>query len=491
MNILLVYPKYPDTFWSFKHVLKFISKKSCMPPLGLLTIASMLPDEWNKRLVDVNVSALNDDDIEWADMVFISAMIVQKENAQAIINRCKAKARTVVAGGPVFTTQPDAFTGIDHFVLNEAEITLPMFIDDINKGSPRRTYSSNEKPDITKTPVPMWSLINVMDYATMVVQYSRGCPFNCEFCDIIVMNGRVPRTKSSIQLVNELNALYNTGWRDAVFIVDDNFIGNKANVKKMLPDMIKWQKKHDFPFKFTTEASTNLADDSELLNMMSAANFYKVFLGLETPNIDSLNECDKRQNSARDLAKVVRTIHSHGLQVMGGFIVGFDNDNEGIFEKQIKFIQDIGVVTAMVGVLTALPQTRLWHRLKAEGRIISETTANTDGAVNFIPKMGHKALLDGYKNIMATIYSPRNYFKRIETFVESYRPTVKNFISKEDLFAALKSTWKIGIMSRARFFYWRLLLRLSIRKRKAIPVAIELAVYWLHFDKVARALSHN
>jgi len=285
--------------------------------------------------------------------------------------------------------------------------------------------------------------------------------------------------------------LYNTGWRDAVFIVDDNFIGNKANVKKMLPDMIKWQKKHDFPFKFTTEASTNLADDSELLNMMSAANFYKVFLGLETPNIDSLNECDKRQNSARDLAKVVRTIHSHGLQVMGGFIVGFDNDNEGIFEKQIKFIQDIGVVTAMVGVLTALPQTRLWHRLKAEGRIISETTANTDGAVNFIPKMGHKALLDGYKNIMATIYSPRNYFKRIETFVESYRPTVKNFISKEDLFAALKSTWKIGIMSRARFFYWRLLLRLSIRKRKAIPVAIELAVYWLHFDKVARALSHN
>ena len=493
MNILLVYPKYPDTFWGFKHVLKFISKKAVQPPLGLLTVAAMLPDEWNKKLVDVNVSELKDQDIAFADMVFISAMIVQGDSAQEIISRCKAQGKVIVAGGPAFTTQHEKFSGVDHFVLNEAEITLPLFLKDLNEGNLKQLYTSDDKPDITETPIPLWSLINFKDYRIMVVQYSRGCPFNCEFCDIIVMNGRVPRTKTPEQLINELQSLYDSGWRKAVFVVDDNFIGNKVNVKKMLPFLIKWQKEHKYPFTLMTEASINLAEDKELMVMMSAANFNCVFLGLETPCIDSLKECGKMQNTTIDLVEAVKTIHQNGMEVMGGFIVGFDNDNESIFETQIKFIQKIGVVTAMVGLLTAAPQTRLWHRLKAEGRLVADTTGeNTDGTLNFIPKMGKEKLVAGYKKIISTIYSPKNYYRRINTFIKNYRPSARAKISREDFQAFIKSTWKIGIFSKARFHYWKLLIKTFLTKRRAFPAAVHLAICRHHFEKVSkRILSVN
>jgi len=489
MNVLLVYPKYPNTFWSFKYILRFISKKAAFPPLGLMTVASMLPDEWNKRLVDVNISDLEEKDIVWADIVFISAMIIQKENALEIISKCALHGKKIVAGGPLFTTRYEEFQGVDHFVLNEAEITLPLFLEDLKKGNLRHLYTSDKRPDITKTPAPLWSLIDFRNYASMVVQYSRGCPFNCEFCDIIIMNGRVPRTKSPAQLLREIQLLYDEGWRGSLFIVDDNFIGNKARVKRMLPSLIAWQKEYRYPYKLLTEASTNLADDEELMTLMKEANFSKVFLGIETPNIESLNECRKTQNVTRSLSESVKIIQQNGMQVMGGFIVGFDSDTERIFEAQIKFIQQIGVVTAMVGLLNALPQTGLWRRLKSENRLLKDTTGeNTDGSLNFIPKMGKKKLVAGYKKILSTIYSSKYYYKRIDTFIDNYQPTARGTITVEDIKAFVKSMWRIGIVSESRLRYWRLLFKTLFTKSKAFPVAVELAIYGLHFGKVTRSI---
>ncbi|MDP1694664.1 MAG: DUF4070 domain-containing protein [Candidatus Woesearchaeota archaeon] len=486
-NILLVYPKYPDTFWSFKHVLKFIKRKSAFPPLGLLTIAAMLPETWNKKLIDLNVEELTDEHIAWADMIFISAMIVQKTSAQEIINRCKTQNKIVVAGGPVFTTQHENFKNVDHFILNEAEVTLPLFLADLEQKKLKQVYTSPKRPDITTTPIPLWNLINFKNYATMAIQYSRGCPFNCEFCDIIIMNGRIPRVKSPEQFVKEFQSLYDAGWRGSIFVVDDNFIGNMTHVKQMLQKLIIWQKEHKYPFTLLTEASTNLAADPELMRLMSAANFCKVFLGIETPSKEGLQECGKFQNVTRDLAEAVKTIHQNGMQVMGGFIVGFDTDTESIFDTQIKFIQEIGVVTAMVGLLTVLPQTRLWHRLKAEKRLLTDATGeNTDGILNFIPKMNKETLVAGYKKIFSTIYSRKYYYKRIETFIKQYKPTVHAKITKGDVQAFLRSIWSIGILSRARMRYWKLIVKTALTKRKALPMAVELAIYGIHFEKVVK-----
>jgi len=490
LKVLLIYPKYPDTFWSFKHILKFISRKAAFPPLGLLTVAAMLPAGWEKRLIDMNFKPLQEQDIEWADMVFISAMIVQEESAREAISICKAKGRKVVAGGPLFNTQWKSFTNVDHFVLNEAETTLPRFLADLKKGNPGTVYSSLKRPNISKTPIPMWSLIDFKDYATMALQYSRGCPFNCEFCDIVIMNGRIPRTKTPEQMISEIQSLYDAGWKGSLFIVDDNFIGNKNEVKKMLPFIIRWQRANKYPFKLLTEASMNLADDEELLKLMSEANFSKVFLGIETPRVESLLECNKMQNARRDLSESVRIIQRNGMQVMGGFIVGFDNDRESTFDLQIKFIQKVGIVTAMVGLLSAMPKTRLWNRLKTEGRLLRKPTGeNTDGSLNFIPKMDTKQLLVGYKKILNTIYSPKQYYKRINTFIKNYKPKSKSRFSKIYLHAFLRSAWRIGIFSRSRFRYWRLIIRTLFTKIRALPEAIELAIYGLHFQKITRKIS--
>ena len=487
MNILLVYPQYPDTFWSFKHALKFVAKKAAFPPLGLLTVAAMLPAEWSKRLVDVNVAPLKDEDITWADIVFVSAMLVQQDNAREIIRRCREHNKTIVAGGPAFSAQPELFPGVDHFVLDEAEVTLPPFLEDLRNGRPQAIYKSDEKPDITRTPIPLWSLINLKNYATMAVQYSRGCPFDCEFCNIVVLNGRVPRTKSPAQMIAEFQALYDAGWRRAIFVVDDNFIGNKVEVKKMLRELIRWQEAHRYPYMLLTEASLNLADDTELMQLMSTANFSKVFLGIETPCLDSLRECGKKQNVTRDLAESVKIIHQHGMQVMGGFIIGFDSDTESIFETQIRFIQRIGVATAMVGLLTALPHTRLWHRLKKEGRLVADSCGeNTAADLNFIPRMGREKLIRGYQNVVRTIYSPRRYYQRINTFIKAYRPTARGKPSRDDVMALFRSMWRIGVFSRSCLLYWKLLVKTALTKFRALPVAVELAIYGLHFQRCAR-----
>ncbi len=403
MKILLVYPRYPDTFWSFRHALKFISKRASFPPLGLLTIAAMLPKEWELRLADLNVGALKQKDLEWADAVYISAMAIQRKSAAEVIERAKSLGKLVVVGGPYFTTEYDLIKDVDHFVLDEAEVTLPQFLADWAAGRPQPIYRSEEKPDITRTPVPRWELLETSAYSSMSLQYSRGCPFNCEFCDIVVLFGRKPRVKSADQVIRELQSLYDGGWRSGVFFVDDNLIGNKRHLKnEVLPAITRWQEQRKFPFSLSTEVSINLADDDDLMKSMADAGFFQVFVGVETPNPESLAECDKSQNENRDMVAAIKKMQAAGLQVQGGFIVGFDSDTTSIFKSQIAFIQKSGIVTAMVGLLNAPRGTRLFQRLKKENRVLEDFAGdNTDCTLNFEPKMPRKTLIDGYKKLLA------------------------------------------------------------------------------------------
>jgi radical SAM superfamily enzyme YgiQ (UPF0313 family) len=488
MKILLVYPQYPDTFWSFKHALKFVSKKAAFPPLGLLTVAAMLPGEWEKKLVDMNVTRLTDEDIRRADYVFISAMVVQRDSVLEVIGRCKRLGTRIVAGGPLFTTGYEEFDGVDHFVLGEAEVTLPLFLEDLEKGCPQPIYSSDTRPDISKTPIPLWSLINMKNYSSMNIQYSRGCPFDCEFCDIVLLNGHTPRTKDKEQLLAELDELYRRGWREGVFIVDDNFIGNKKKLKlEILPAIIEWQKGKRYPFALSTEASINLADDEELMRLMVDAGFRTVFIGIETPNEDSLLECAKLQNRNRDLAASVKRMQNFGLEVQGGFIVGFDSDPPSIFKNQINFIQKSGIVTAMVGLLNAPPGTRLFQRLKKENRLTKDFTGNnTDCSLNFIPKMNHDTLINGYKHILNTIYSPRQYYERVKTFLREYKPRrgTASRLQSHHIRAFFKSIWFLGIREKGRRYYWKLFLSTLLKQPRKFPISISLSIYGYHFRKV-------
>ncbi|MFH0825015.1 MAG: radical SAM protein, partial [Pseudomonadota bacterium] len=478
MKALLVYPTIPETFWSFKHILKFVRKRAAHPPLGLLTVAAMLPLDWDIRLIDMNAEPLTDELLRWADTVFISAMLIQKESAREVTDRCHAIGKRVVGGGPLFSSVTDEFLDLDHLVLNEAEVTLPPFLKDFAEGRAKHVYRSDKRPDIRNTPLPRWDLINIKHYASLSVQYSRGCPFNCEFCDIVILNGRVPRVKSTEQMIREFNILYNMGWRGRLFVVDDNFIGNKVKVKSLLRGLITWQESHRFPFRLYTEASVNLAEDEELMTLMSRAGFDSVFLGLETPEEESLKECGKHQNSGMDMLEAVKTIQSHGMEVMGGFIVGFDNDPPNIFDRQIKFIQSGGVVKAMVGILNALPGTRLYERLRSEGRLIEYSSGNNcDGSLNFIPKMGAQTLRDGYQSLLNYLYSPKMYYDRVLQFLEHYQPARSHRIDRTEIMAFLRSILYLGILDKGKnkFYYWKLLISTFIFHRKSFGQAVSSA----------------
>ncbi len=485
MKTLLLYPSFPDTFWSFKHALKFIHKRSAFPPLGLLTVAAMLPANWPKRLIDLNVNPLTEKDMVWADCVFVSAMAVQRESARNSITRCKKAGLKVVAGGPLFADEYKAFEDVDHFVLNEAELTLPSFLRDLEGACPQRVYQTSEYADLGQTPPPLWHLIDMKRYAAMSIQFSRGCPFNCDFCNITALLGHRPRHKTAAQIITELDGLYGLGWRGNIFFVDDNFISNKKYLQnELLPALIEWQKDKK-SIRFNTEASVNLADDRSLMKMMVAAGFDSVFIGIETPAEEGLAECNKKQNKGRNLVESVRRIHRTGLQVQGGFIVGFDSDTPSIFQRQIDFIQKSGIVTAMVGLLNAPPGTRLYNRLKKEGRLAGLVSCNTDGTTNIIPRMDLKALSDGYKSIMGHIYSPKIYYERVRTFLKEYKaPEAKLPYSIHDLMAFLRSCIRLGIIGKERFQYWKLLLWTLRKRPELMPLAITFAIYGHHFRKV-------
>ncbi|MGO9612494.1 MAG: B12-binding domain-containing radical SAM protein [Dissulfurispiraceae bacterium] len=488
MKALLIYPEFPDTFWSFRYALKFINKKASSPPLGLLTIAAMLPEEWDKRLVDMNVESLDDEAVRWADIVFLSAMSVQKESVKEVLQRCKGVGVRIVAGGPLFTTDCEVFGAVDHLVLNEAEITLPRFLVDYQNGDAGHIYTTDRWADMRKTPIPLWELIDMKHYASINIQYSRGCPFNCEFCDITLLCGRVPRTKDKDQIIRELESVYASGFRGQVFFVDDNFIGNKKKLKELiLPAIIAWMTMRRRPFTFNTQASIELSDHKDLMQLMVEAGFDVVFIGIETPHDQSLAECSKLQNKNRDLLASVRNIQKSGLEVQGGFIVGFDNDPPTIFDTQIRFIQKSGVVTAMVGILIALPRTQLYERLKKEKRLLKETSGNnTDFSTNFIPKMDYDLLISGYKKILSTLYSPRAYYERVRTFLREYIPPQKKkfHFRFNYIVAFIRSIIVLGIIGKERFHYWKLLLWTIIRCPRLFPQAVTLSIYGFHFRKV-------
>ena len=496
MKILLVNPEFPDTYWSFRHALPFEGKRCVFPPLGLLTVSALLPDSWEKRLVDLNVQRLKTSDLDWADMVFATAMLVQQDSLREVVQRAKALGKRVVLGGPYVTSTIEELPNADHIFRGEAEQTLPEFVADLERGETKRYYQAAERPALATTPIPDFGLANLKRYSAMSVQYSRGCPFSCEFCDIIEIYGRIPRTKSNQQMLAEFDALKALGWRGTLFIVDDNFIGNKKNVRLLLPDIARWQKANGYPFQLITESSVNLADDEPLLQSMRDAGFHRVFLGIETPVEESLHEAQKSQNRG-NLLESVRTIQRHGIEVMAGFIVGFDNDPEDIFERQIDFIRRSAIPMAMVGLLNALPDTQLWKRLDREGRLLGAdaTGNNTVCTFNFKTRMDPAFLVRGYQRIMQTIYGPREYYQRV---LDSLRRTTRPHSAEQHIYrpiagltALMKILVKLGVIDRERKEFWRFFVQALIKHRAQFADSLRLAAVGYHLRKLSDAYGEN
>ena len=488
MKVLFVYPTVPETYWSFRHALRFYGKRANLPPLGLLTVSALLPRSWERRLVDMNVQELVDGDIDWADIVFISAMVVQKQSLGEVVARCKAAGKRVVVGGPYVSTSANRMPAADHIFIGEAEATLPEFVRDLERGEAKRVYEAPERPSMALTLLPDFNLIDMSRYYTMPVQFSRGCPFQCEFCDIIEIYGRVPRTKSNAQVIAELDQLYRLGWRGVVFIVDDNFIGSKPKVKLLLPELTQWMVRHGHPFQFITEASVNLADDDELLEGMRKAGFRNVFLGIETPIEASLQETQKYQNTRHDLLASVRKIQEYGMEVMAGFIVGFDNDPDDVFERQITFIRESAIPLAMVGVLQALPGTQLWRRLEREGRLLADDVDLTDRALTFVPRMETARLVEGYNHVLRTIYKADEYYSRVLDSLDRViqeKPERRRAGLTRDAAAFARLVFALGFRDKARGSYWRFLGKVVLRHRAKFVPAMRLAAQGYHLRRMA------
>ena len=488
MKILLVNPEFPETYWSFRHALPFEGRQCVFPPLGLLTVSSLLPKSCDRRLIDLNVDSLKTSDLEWADMVFVTGMLAQKDSLHSVVEQSKKLGKVVVLGGPYVTSTIHELPDANYIFQGEAETTLPEFFVDLERGEAKRVYKAPERPSMAISPIPDFQLIESRRYSSMSIQYSRGCPFSCEFCDIIEIYGRVPRTKSNEQVLAELDELKRRGWRGPLFIVDDNFIGNKKNVRQLLPALVEWQQRNGFPFSLLTEASVNLADDDELLHNMREAGFRRVFLGIETPVEESLKEAQKSQNRG-NLLDSVKKIQSYGMEVMAGFIVGFDNDPADIFERQIEFIRESAIPLAMVGMLNALPDTQLWKRLEREGRLLGEdaTGNNTISTVNFIPKMDVDTLVNGYQTIMKTIYKPREYYQRAldslkRTANQAPEPTPYNL--REEISALLRLVLKLGVIDAERTEFWRFFIQAVRKHHDRMTESLRFAAMGYHFRKL-------
>lgn len=493
MNILLISPEFPETFWSFTHALPFVRRRASSPPLGLLTVAALLPAEWEKRLVDLNVGTLRDADLEWADLAFVGGMIVQRRSAAAVIARCDAAGVPVVAGGPLFTMAHEEFPTVRHFVLDEAERSLPEFVADLARGEARRVYRADGYADLTTSPMPMWELADLSCYASMSVQTCRGCPYDCEFCNVTALLGHRPRTKTVPQVVAELDRLHALGWRGPVFFVDDNLIGNKRFAKtELLPALVAWQRRTGH-VPFTSQVSMNLADDAELLAMMAAAGFNAVFIGIETSDDAALAECNKKQNIHRDLVADVRRIQRAGIEVSAGFIVGFDSDTPSTFQRMVDFIQRSGIATAMVGMLQAPPGTRLFERMRREGRLLGAMSGdNVDGTTNILPAIGLDALRERYQSLLVHLYEPRQYYARARTFLREYRlPAVRPRLDAQRLLAFVRSVVRLGVVGRERVQYWKLLAWTLARRPRLFPQAVTLAIYGYHFRRICERLGRT
>lgn len=491
VNVLLVSPLFPVTFWSFAHALRFVRRRASSPPLGLLTVAALLPPAWRNRLVDLNVRDLTDADLAWADYVFIGAMIVQRESARRVIARCKALGLPVVAGGPLFTMESEHFDDVDHFVLDEAELTLPQFLADLERGCARRVYRADGYADMTRSPLPAWELVDMRQYASMSLQYCRGCPYDCDFCNVTALLGHRPRTKTVDQVLAELDRIYALGWRGNVFFVDDNLIGNKRDaIGKLLPALIDWQRRRKH-IPFNAQVSMNLADDERLLDMMARAGFDTVFIGIETPDEAALAACNKKQNLRRDLIADVKRIQRAGIEVYAGFIVGFDGDTASSLQRLVSFVQQSGIVTAMVGMLQAPPGTRLFDRLREEGRIRGPLTGdNVDGTTNILPRMGLETLRQRYDAVISYLYEPRHYYSRVRTFLREYRlPSVRPRLDLRRLYAFAQSMYRLGLVGRERFQYWHLLVWTLVRRPRLLPNAVTLAIYGYHFRLIAKRVA--
>ncbi|MCX6720831.1 MAG: DUF4070 domain-containing protein [Candidatus Staskawiczbacteria bacterium] len=493
MRVLLVYPEFKVTFWGWKYLLRIIGKRAAFPPLGLLTVAAMLPESWEKKLVDLNVCKLTDEDIRWANYVFVGAMITQNDSTQEVLKRCERMEIPVVMGGPILEKGCEEFPSVRHFLLGEVENIMPQFLNDLALYRAKKVYLSppNTFPDMSASPIPLWGLINPRYYASMLVQFVRGCPYKCEFCAVANLNGRTPRAKLPKQFLRELDALYKTGFRGGIMVADDNFIGNKAKVKAMLLRLVGWQITHKYPYEFTVEADITLADDEDLMDLMVKAGFKKVFLGLETPNKESLIECGKTQNVNRDMCADVKKIHNHGLVTLSGFIFGFDHDGPDIFKQHIEFYRKTGIIFPMLSMLQASKGSLLYKKMEEEGRLQEQASGNnTDCRPNFACKMPVGTLVQGYKDVLKTVYSPREYYERIRVFLREYNTTKKvaRKVTASDVSLFFSSVWRIGIFGgfRTSFYYWRTLSLAFFKHRRAFSEAVTFWVYRLHFWRFAK-----
>ena len=502
-HALLIYPEYPPSYWGLQFSLEVFGIKAAFPPLGLLTIAAMFPPEYDLRVVDMNVTPLEDADLEWADLVCTSTMFIQRHSLQTVIERCNRAGVPVVAGGPHPTTFHDEIPGVTHFVLDEAEEIFPEFLHDLQNGAAKAIYREPRKPDVSLTPVPRFDLIDLKAYYSMSVQFSRGCPFDCEFCDIIKLYGRIPRTKSPEQMVQEFEALYRLGWRGQLFLVDDNFISNKRDALKLLPVLAEWQKARGYPFTLFTEATVNLARMDALMDVMIEAGFNSVFLGIETPNPEALIKMKKAQNTSKQdedyLLQSVRKIQQKGMRVDGGFILGADGDDESAFDAQIEFIQEAGIPMASVGLLHAIKGTDLYERLKRENRLLDQSVmdrvnavidlVSVNVAINFKPEMDPETLFEGYRRVITTLYDPtlENYFKRCLTLFDYLKPIShsQKTISKNKLYVAMMIVRR-RLSAEQIPAYGRFIAKISKDHPRMLPEAIRLASMGYHFEKIIR-----
>ncbi len=471
MRILLVYPLFPKTFWSYEKILELVNRKVLLPPLGLVTVAAILPQTWAFKLVDRNIRAVSEDEWAWADLVIFSAMIVQKADILEQIQVAKQHGKQVAVGGPYPTSMPEDMeaAGVDYLILDEGEITLPLFVEAIERGDPSGKFTANgEKPDVTSTPIPRYELLEMDAYDSMSVQFSRGCPFQCEFCDIIVLYGRKPRTKSPEQLLAELEYLYKLNWRGGVFMVDDNFIGNKRNVKLFLHELKAWQAAHGYPFRFDTEASLDLADDDEMIDLMLECNFAAVFMGIETPDTDSLQLTKKFQNTRSPLLESIDKVTHAGLRVIAGFIIGFDGEKAGAGQRIIEFAEITGIPTTTFAMLQALPHTALWHRLEKEGRLRDKDgNINQTTLMNFVPTRPVEDIAHEYVDAFRQLYDPVQYLNRVyRYFLKLGAPRVRPAFQMPKwvvIRALLIVCWRQGIVRQTRWLFWHHLYHILIQ----------------------------